>query len=238
MPTSTESYKQEPYIEYNAVANVLRQRFQLYKDRPMVHYETPDGTFKTLTFEQVGRITTNLAKKWAPEMEGVTTMAFLADHSVFYFIALLTLFKLRVQVMLLSPRNSEAAHVNLLNKTKASHLFVSEKYSDIAHKAVQKVEEGLECKIKVLATFHFMDILNEDSSSEDNELDYTFSEKDRSEIVAICQRYWTIQNRVTVLKHYLLIAAFDLAPEPPLYPNLSVSATNISFMTGNCNWNL
>lgn len=192
MPSVTEQ-QQEPYINYNAVTNLLRKRSQLYKERPMVHYETPDGSFKTLTFEQVSRITTRLAKKWAPEVRDVSTMAFLADHSIFYFIALIALFKLRVQVMLLSPRNSEAAHINLLNKTKASHLIVSQKYADIAHKVVQNVEQSHECKVKVLAPFNFMEILNE--SSPDEDLDYDFSEKDRSEVAVICQRYANISLR-------------------------------------------
>jgi acyl-CoA synthetase (AMP-forming)/AMP-acid ligase II len=105
------------------------------------YYSLIDGKpgFKTLTYAQVDHLATNLACKWFEHAKGLDTVGFIADHSVHYGIAIIAFLKLRTTMLCLSPRNSEAADVNLLEKTNCKLLIVNEKYDHIAKNSAAQV---------------------------------------------------------------------------------------------------
>lgn len=187
------SYETFPvkYQESFALINVFEQQCKKYADKVYVRYygRLPEGGhgYKTLTYAEVDRVSTNLACQWKNLVKGHKTVAFMADQSVQYFLCVLALLKLRVTFLALSPRNSEAAVVNLLRKTECNFLFSTSKYATTARNAIAEVE-GAVCEI--LPSFDLAGRLKKSLNPLANEiLDKKFSEKDIDETVAIIHRY-------------------------------------------------
>ncbi|KAI9250974.1 hypothetical protein BDA99DRAFT_608261 [Phascolomyces articulosus] len=103
-----------------------------------------------MTYAEADRIASNLAYEWAPMLKDVESVGFIADHSIYYLVAMLAVFKLRPILLALSPRNSVAANVNLLTQTNSKFMIVSEKYADMAQQCHEQVSGG--CDYKVLAS--------------------------------------------------------------------------------------
>jgi long-subunit acyl-CoA synthetase (AMP-forming) len=91
---------------------------------------------------------------------------------------MLALMKLRITLLALCPKNSEAAVVNLLEKTKSSLVFASKKREPLIKSSAEKVQEK---SIKVI-TVDRLDIeasLNEVLNPDyEKILDLKFSEDD------------------------------------------------------------
>ncbi|KAI8141740.1 hypothetical protein BJV82DRAFT_617342 [Fennellomyces sp. T-0311] len=140
------------YNKYCSFINLFEQQAVRYGDRILTRYQLPNQRgFKTMTYAQADRIASNLAYQWAPCLENIDSVGFIADHSIHYFIAMLAIFKLQPVLLALSPRNPVAANVNLLTKTASRFLIVSEKYSHMAKECAEQVPGG--CGIKVLQPF-------------------------------------------------------------------------------------
>lgn len=110
----------------------------IHGDKPFVRYYA-DGGFNTLTYSQVDRIATNLACKWADKVKGTDVVSYIGDHGVDYLILMLAVMKLRITLLAISPRNSEAAVINLLEKTHSKVLITSEKYETLAKSSAAHV---------------------------------------------------------------------------------------------------
>ena len=124
---------------YKTFTNFMNHQASLHRNRVFASY-CSRGTYKSLTYAQVDHLAINLACKWADLCQGVETVSVLADHNVGYVIILLAILKLRVKMMAVSPRNSEAAVINLLEKTGSKLLLAYSKFSDIASSSAAKVE--------------------------------------------------------------------------------------------------
>jgi acyl-coenzyme A synthetase/AMP-(fatty) acid ligase len=99
-------------------------------------------------------------------------------------IVLLAVLKLRVTLMTVSPRNSEAASVNLLEKTQSKIIIADTKYESLARSSASKVPG-----VKVMIIDPLLDIkalvqkpLNPDYN---NLLNFDFSEEDANKTVLI-----------------------------------------------------
>lgn len=120
--------------QYHAFINLFGHLVSKYKTNTCVYYQEGSSTlFHCLTYEQVDHISTNLACQWASSFllaghRDRRPIGFLADHSVDYFICFLALLKLRVPFLALSPRNSNMALANLLEKSNAGLLIASRMY--------------------------------------------------------------------------------------------------------------
>ncbi|CAO3614543.1 unnamed protein product [Mucor fragilis] len=189
MPTKALSYQDLPvnYKESFALINVFERQAKKYANEVYVRYygRLDSGSFgyKTLSYADVDRIATNLACEWCSKVKGYDVVAFIADHSVQYFLCVLACLKLRVTFLALSPRNSEAAVVNLLKKTDCRFIFSTKKYATLAQSAAAKVD-GTVCQ--VLPSFDLAGRIKQPLNSiAPKVLDRKFTKKDIDKTCAI-----------------------------------------------------
>ncbi|KAI9485924.1 MAG: hypothetical protein EXX96DRAFT_592819 [Benjaminiella poitrasii] len=123
---------------YKAFTNYMNYQTQLHADKVFAHYSF-NNTYKTLTYADVDRMAINLACKWSKNAEGTNVVSFISEHNISYVIVMLALLKLRRTMLAISPRNSEAADVNLLQKTECKLLIANVKYEKLAKEAVAQV---------------------------------------------------------------------------------------------------
>lgn len=118
-----EKYSSSIYLEYWKNPN---------DDRP-----TP------LTYHEVDVITSNLARRLQNEynLHG-QAVAYLADHSIQYGLYLIALVKLECRTMLISPKNSEAAIVDLLNKTNTKTFLHNKRFEKEANAVTDQIDEA------------------------------------------------------------------------------------------------
>ncbi|KAI9252120.1 hypothetical protein BY458DRAFT_523405 [Sporodiniella umbellata] len=100
-----------------------------------------DNTFKTLTYSDVDRITTNLACEWSDKVKDAGVISYIDDHKVDYCITMIALLKLRSTLFNISPRNSESAVAYLLEKSGSNTLIVSLKYKPMAIAASSQIKD-------------------------------------------------------------------------------------------------
>lgn len=123
---------------YKAFTNYMNTQSKIHADKTFANYYY-NGNFKDLSYSQIDLVATNLACKWAKDAENTEVISFISDHSVNYLIVMLAMMKLRVTMMAISPRNSEAASVNLLEKTNSKLMVVNVKYENIAKSVAAQV---------------------------------------------------------------------------------------------------
>ncbi|KAL7332220.1 hypothetical protein PS15p_204296 [Mucor circinelloides] len=189
MSSETSSFQKLPikYKKSFALINVFEEQVKKYTDKVYARYygrlQNGDLGYKTMTYADVDRIATNLACEWSGEVKGYNVVAFIADQSVQYFICVLACLKLRVTFLALSPRNSEAAVVNLLNKTDCRFIFSTAKYAALAQGAAAQVD-GTVCQ--VLPSFDLAGRLKQPLNPKALQiLDKKFSKKDIEKTCAI-----------------------------------------------------
>ncbi|KAI9250966.1 hypothetical protein BDA99DRAFT_469417 [Phascolomyces articulosus] len=140
------------YNQYYSFINLFEKQAERYSDNIYIRYQLPNTQeTKTLTYLQADRISTNLANEWGPLLKGITTVGLVADHSIYYLIAMLAIFKLQPILLALSPRNSVEANIDLMTKTDAHFIIASSKYATAANQCAKKVPGG--CSFKVLEPF-------------------------------------------------------------------------------------
>ncbi|KAG1538733.1 hypothetical protein G6F49_012514 [Rhizopus delemar] len=176
MPSAINSISDQSAIYYyKSFVNFINVQSKTYADRVFVRYYS-NNTFKTLTYSEVDRITTNLACEWAEKKNGFEAVSYMNDHNVDYMFTMLALMKLRIIFLAISPRNSEPAIVNLLEKTQSKVIFATPKYESIAQSAAAKIDGA---KLTVIQPLDIEAMLNQPLNPRYKEiLDFNFTEKD------------------------------------------------------------
>lgn len=153
----------------------MNQQTKMHSNKVFARYYSK-GEYKTLTYADVDRLAINLACKWAKDAQGTEVVSFISDHSINYMIVMLAVMKLRITMLAISPRNSEAADVNLLEKTQSKLLIANVRYESIAKAAVSQVSGvklivipplDIEALVKEPLNPNYQQILNFDFSDED-----------------------------------------------------------------------
>ncbi|KAF1806067.1 hypothetical protein V8B55DRAFT_1592110 [Mucor lusitanicus] len=160
---------------FKAFTNYMTQQTKMHANKVFARYYS-NGEYKTATYADIDRLATNLACKWAKDAQGTEVVSFISDHSINYMIVMLAIMKLRITMLAISPRNSEAADVNLLEKTQSKLLIANVKYESIAKAAVSQVSGvklivipplDIEALLKEPINPDYQQILNLDFSDED-----------------------------------------------------------------------
>ncbi|KAG1469343.1 hypothetical protein G6F56_003309 [Rhizopus delemar] len=129
-----------------------------------------------MTYEEVDRITTNLACDWVEEGKCSGVVSYINHQSVNFLITLMAMVKSRAVLFAISPRNSEAAIADLLEKTQSKMLFVPSKYKIVAQNAVAKVEEA---NMTIIPPYDFESLLKKPLNPRYAKiLDISFSKED------------------------------------------------------------
>jgi acyl-CoA synthetase (AMP-forming)/AMP-acid ligase II len=106
------------------------------------HWKEPnDDHPSSLTYHEVDIITTNLARRLQNEydLQG-QAVAYLADHSIQYGLFLIALVKLECRIMLLSPKNSKAAIVDLMERTDTKFLLHNRRFEKEANAVIDQID--------------------------------------------------------------------------------------------------
>lgn len=174
---STVSFANDQSVpnHFKAFTNFMNIQSKVHADKPFARYYSNTG-FKTLSYSQIDCVATNLACKWAKDAQNTRIVSFINDHSVNYLIVMLAMMKLRVTMMALSPRNSEAATVDLLEKTQSKLLVANVKYETIAKSVALQVPD---VKVIILESLD-LDTLIKEPLNPDHEtlLNTDFSDND------------------------------------------------------------
>jgi acyl-coenzyme A synthetase/AMP-(fatty) acid ligase len=129
--------------KWNAFINYFQHQVELYAHKVYISYYTDENGepgYSSLTYCQVNRISTNLACEWYKGIKNSKSVAILFDHSTDLLISMLAIIKLRIPLLVLSPRNSKAAISNLLRTTKCSLLISGDKYKQIGEDSTKNVK--------------------------------------------------------------------------------------------------
>ncbi|KAL0092096.1 hypothetical protein J3Q64DRAFT_1819684 [Phycomyces blakesleeanus] len=133
------------YSQGNSFVGYWAKQSTTYATKVFARYSNGDqdifGAYKNLSYEQVDRISTNLACEWSESLQGVKSVGFLGDHSVSYLLALLAIMKLDILFIALSPRNSPSGIANILNNTDSSLIVTSQKYNKLAQNSSKEMEK-------------------------------------------------------------------------------------------------
>lgn len=122
---------------YTTASDFISNQCRIYAERPLARYFV-NNRYETLTYSQVDHLATNLASKWSQQIN-VPIVSLIGGHDIDYFIILIALMKLRITVLLISPRNSVAANINLLEKTGSKLLIANTKLETIAKASIDHV---------------------------------------------------------------------------------------------------
>ncbi|CAO3642731.1 unnamed protein product [Cunninghamella blakesleeana] len=173
---------------FKAITNLMNHQFKRFGDKPIAKY-LPNNEhsnedhrhqqhYKTLTYADADHIAINLACSWALKgARNLKMIGFLHDHNVNHLIILLALMKLRVTVLLLSVKNSEAVNIHLLEKTKCQLLLASVNYEDIAKSASSKMADDIE--LNLVQPLNIVDLIKEPRHPNyESILDLNFSNDD------------------------------------------------------------
>ena len=131
---------------------MFEQQAKRYHDSIFIRYQLPNTQdFKTLSYSQVDCISTNLANEWSFNLKGIKTVGLVADHSIYYLVTMLAIFKLQPILLALSPRNSVEANIDLMKKTDSHFIIASTKYADAVNQCAKKIPGG--CNVKIFEPF-------------------------------------------------------------------------------------
>lgn len=135
-----------------------------------------------MTYGQVDRITTNLAYDFYGYLGDRSVIPLLEDHSPYYLILIIALYKLQISVMLISTRNSSEAIIHLLKQVNAETLLYGESYHH-AKKEVLKGNPAIECF--AVPRLDLDELVNPDANSI---LDQNFTSSDLLKTVLIIHK--------------------------------------------------
>ncbi|KAI7865365.1 hypothetical protein BDF14DRAFT_1730514 [Spinellus fusiger] len=179
-------YPELEFIKQNTFLDFWNHQASKYEDNVFLRYadKINDGseTFRTLTYRQVNTITTNIACELHETVKDCESIGFIEDHSVSYMIYFLAIIKLRSIFIALSPRNSNEADANILQKTNSKLLVASVKYSKKAQTTADMVEN---CRVYI---FPALDIAAEAKKMINPNADYLLKstlENDSSTVIII-----------------------------------------------------
>ncbi|KAL7325927.1 hypothetical protein PS15p_208343 [Mucor circinelloides] len=168
---------------FKSFTNYMNEQTKMHADKVFARYYSQNG-FKTLTYADVDRLATNLACKWAYAVQDVDVVSFISDHNMCYLIVMLALLKLRIPMFTISPRNSEAAVINLLKKTESKLLIIEAKYESIGNAAAAQVAD---VNLMVISPLDIDHLVKQPLNPNFQEfLDFDFSDKDINKTAIIC----------------------------------------------------
>ncbi|KAI8360869.1 hypothetical protein EDC96DRAFT_553792 [Choanephora cucurbitarum] len=166
-------------LYYKALINYVDSQLKLHAERILArYYSSQSGSFQTLTFADIDRMSINLACQWSELIKEVHTISYIDDHSVAYLVVILAAMRLKKTLFLISPRNSQLHVTELLRKTGSNMLVTGKKYEAISqHSAAQAgevhvltiTETDFDKWIHQSLEPKFKDILNLDFSDNDIE---------------------------------------------------------------------
>ncbi|CAO3703734.1 unnamed protein product [Rhizopus stolonifer] len=152
--------------QYTSISQFINDGFKRYSDRIFVRY-CSEETYKTLTYSDVDRISSYLAYRWSDTIDRTQVVSFLCDHGVDYLIMLMAILKLGAPFFAISPRNSEAAVISLMEKTGSRLLLVSSKYKNLAATVYNQLNQG---QVHVFMPLDLVATLNESMDMNDHDL--------------------------------------------------------------------
>ncbi|KAI8091211.1 uncharacterized protein B0P05DRAFT_484698 [Gilbertella persicaria] len=230
MTTSTKiDYTSGQFMteHFKALVNFLNNQTKQHADKVFARYLSKDKSYKTLTYAQVDHLATNLACKWEKFARTTEVIAYVSEHTISYLIVMMALLKLRRTMMAISPRNSEAAIVNLLEKTQSKFIIADSKYGDITQKAIDQIG-GIE--LVVIQPLDIEDLLDEPLNPDhEHLLSIEFSDDDINKDALIIHSSGTtsfpkpiyLSNRYLI---HLLISIFEfLGPIPLSHKDVMLS---------------
>ncbi|KAI9030908.1 hypothetical protein CLU79DRAFT_785955 [Phycomyces nitens] len=131
-------------IQENSFIGYWSKQSSIYADKIFARYTTGDQDayepYKNLSYEQVDRISTNLACEWKEALQGIKAVGFIDDHSVSYLLSILAIMKLDILFIALSPRNSPSGIASILKKCDSKLIITSEKYNTLADNTAKEME--------------------------------------------------------------------------------------------------
>ncbi|OBZ90412.1 Linear gramicidin synthase subunit D [Choanephora cucurbitarum] len=161
---------------FKAFTNLLSHQCKIYSDNVFARYISKDKVYKTLTYAQVDLLATNLACRWYQYAKTTEVIAYISEHNINYLIVMMALLKLRRTMMAISPRNSEAAITNLMQKTQAKFMIADAKYGSISRDAINQLDN---VKLVVVEPFDIELLLQEPlNPDQKNLIDTQFSDAD------------------------------------------------------------
>lgn len=114
-----------------------------FGENPCAYYQDLDinGNIvvKKLTYEQVDRISSNLACILHPILADYSVVALMESHSFYYYIFSLAIYKLGIPILFLSTRNSSQSACHLLKQVGAQAFIYGESYSHIKETLVEEL---------------------------------------------------------------------------------------------------
>ncbi|KAI7863311.1 hypothetical protein BDF14DRAFT_1959219 [Spinellus fusiger] len=114
-----------------------KRQLTTHAEKRLAQYFTrlKDGTetYKTLTYEQFDRITTNLACEWKPMLKDNTYIGYINNHSIDYLITYISILKMNSILVCLSTRNSAAVNARLLQSVDTTTLLAASSHSTMAY---------------------------------------------------------------------------------------------------------
>ncbi|KAI8329172.1 hypothetical protein EDC96DRAFT_612369 [Choanephora cucurbitarum] len=141
---SSNQISASSYInQYKDFISFVEHQAKIHSDKPCARYYAKDKSYKILTYGQINHIANILASQWKAQAIKTNVISYIGDHDVNYLIIMIALLKLRKPMMCISPRNSEAAITNLLQKTQSKLLIANTKYNDLSQKSIEKLDVQL-----------------------------------------------------------------------------------------------
>ncbi|KAG2176834.1 hypothetical protein INT44_007498 [Umbelopsis vinacea] len=134
-----------PPEQYPSFKKLLKAIFEKFSSSTYIQYfkDPNDELPCSLTYREVDIITSNLAHQLQSEYElHGKEIAYLADHSIQFGLYLIAFVKLGCRVMLLSPKNSAPANVDLLKRTDTRLLVHSKRFAKESSSIIDQIDGG------------------------------------------------------------------------------------------------
>ncbi|GAA5799728.1 hypothetical protein HPULCUR_005145 [Helicostylum pulchrum] len=178
-----------PVRNYNSFINYFQEMAKKFGKSPCAYYQdlNIDGEIvvKKLTYEQVDRISSNLACTLHPILADNLVLSLMENHSVYYYIFSLAIYKLRIPILFLSTRNSSQSACHLLKQVGAETFVYGESYSHIK----EAVVEELGIKYLEMPHINIDEMIEHPLNADSNKLiDITFTRKDLLKTLLIVHR--------------------------------------------------
>lgn len=170
---------------FKSFTNYMTQQTKMHADKVFARYYS-NNKLNTLTYADVDRLAINLACKWSYAVQDVNVVSYIGDHGVGYMIVMLALLKLRIPMFAISPRNSDAAVIDLLKKTESKLLITEAKYESTGKAASAHLAD---VDLKVVSPLDIDSLVKEDLNPYFREfLNLNFNDEDMNKPVLIMHR--------------------------------------------------
>lgn len=187
LPSNVGLHQGQSLVDhFQSFINYFNFQASLYADRICFRYYT-NGVLKSLTYQEVDLITTNLACDLKKDVSDTATVSYINDHGIDYAIFTLVIMKLQLTLFTISPRNSKAAIVDLVQKVDSNCILCSPKYESTAKAAALELPN---VKVLSLASLNYEELRQVPLNRDHNQiLKYDVWDKDISKPALIIHRY-------------------------------------------------